>query len=78
MSPFLQHIAQELLNLSPHILQQTVVVLPSKRSSVFLKHYMAQELVQPIWLPKLISIEDFIFEHSGLQLSDNLSLQFKL
>lgn len=78
MSPFLQHIAQELLNLSPPILQQTVVVLPSKRSSVFLKHYMAQELVQPIWLPKLISIEDFIFEHSGLQLSDNLSLQFKL
>ena len=39
---------------------------------------MAQELEQPIWLPKLISIEDFIAEQSGLQLADNLSLQFKL
>ncbi len=78
MTPFLQHIAQELLKLSPAVLQQTVVVLPSRRASVFLKHYMAQELVQPIWLPKLISIEDFIAEQSGLQLADNLSLQFKL
>ena len=78
MTPFLQHIAQELLKLSPAVLQQTVVVLPSRRASVFLKHYMAQELVKPIWLPKLISIEDFIAEQSGLQLADNLSLQFKL
>ena len=78
MTPFLQHIAQELLKLSPSVLQQTVVVLPSRRASVFLKHYMAQELSQPIWLPKLISIEDFIAEQSGLHLADNLSLQFKL
>ena len=78
MTPFLQHIAQELLKLSPSVLQQTVVVMPSRRASVFLKHYMAQELEQPIWLPKLISIEDFIAEQSGLQLADNLSLQFKL
>ena len=78
MMPFLQHIAQELLKLSPPVLQQTMVVLPSRRASVFLKHYMAQELEQPIWLPKLISIEDFITELSGLQLADNISLQFKL
>ena len=78
MTPFLQHIAHELLKLSTDVLQQTVVVLPSRRASVFLKHYMSQELEQPIWLPKLISIEDFISEQSGLQLADNLSLQFKL
>ena len=78
MTPFLQHIANELLKLSPADLHQTVVVFPSRRASVFLKHYMAQELEQPIWLPKLISIEDFISEQSGLQLADNLSLQFKL
>ena len=78
MTPFLKHIAQELLKLSPPVLQQTIVVFPNKRAIVFLKHYMAQELVQPIWLPKLISIEDFIVEQSGLQLADNISLQFKL
>ena len=78
MMPFLQHIAQELLKLPQDRLQQTVVVLPSRRASVFLKHYMSQELEQPIWLPKLISIEDFIAEQSGLQVADNLSLQFKL
>lgn len=78
MTPFLQHIAQELLKLPQDRLQQTVVVLPSRRASVFLKHYMSQELEQPIWLPKLISIEDFIAEQSGLQVADNLSLQFRL
>ena len=78
MTPFLKHIAQELLKLSPPVLQQTIVVFPNKRAIVFLKHYMAQELVQPTWLPKLISIEDFIVEQSGLQLADNISLQFKL
>ena len=78
MKPFLKNIADELLKLPVSSLQQTLVVLPSRRASVFLKHYIAQELKQPIWLPKLISIEDFIAEQSGLQLADNLLLQFKL
>lgn len=78
MKPFLKNIADELLKLPVSSVQQTLVVLPSRRASVFLKHYIAQELKQPIWLPKLISIEDFIAEQSGLQLADNLLLQFKL
>lgn len=78
MTSFLQYIAQELLKLPKDNLKQTVVVLPSRRASVFLKHYMSQNLEQPIWLPKLISIEDFIAEQSGLQVADNLSLQFRL
>ena len=76
VKPFLQEIAEQML--SKGNMEKLTLVLPSKRSIVFLKHYLAQELEVPVWLPRIYSIEDFITELSGLNTLDNLSLQFRL
>ena len=75
MTPFLEHIAQQIL--ARGNTEKLTIVLPSKRSIVFLKHYLSKHISQPIWLPNIYSIEDFITELSGLQIIDNLSLQFR-
>ena len=76
VKPFLEHIAQQILDKGNT--DRLTIVLPSKRSIVFLKHYLSKYITKPIWLPKIYSIEDFITELSGLQTIDNLSLQFRL
>ena len=76
VKPFLQELASQMI--AKGNMDKLTIVLPSKRSIVFLKHYLAQEIEQPVWLPRIYSIEDFITELSGLNTWDNLSLQFRL
>ena len=54
------------------------VVLPSKRSVVFLKKYLSEKIAKPIFLPQFYSIEEFIEKISELKVIDNVSLQFYL
>lgn len=78
MTPFLSKIADELVRVHSKEMENYTIVLPSKRAIVFFKHYLSQKIKGPVWLPKIYSIEDFIFELSDLKSLDNLSLQFKL
>lgn len=76
--PFLEKIALRLIKKFPNDMKNVQIVLPSKRSIVFFKHYISRNIKEPIFLPKISSIEDFILELSGLEILDNISLQFKL
>ena len=78
MMAFLDKIADRLLMKFPGNMDSIAVVLPSKRSVVFLKHYLSQKIKKPIFLPEFFSIEEFTEKLSGLQVLDNISLQFKL
>jgi hypothetical protein len=78
MKPFLEKIADRLLRKYPITMEGAAVVLPSKRAVVFLKHYLSQKIDKPIFLPEFYSIEEFIEKLSGLQVLDNISLQFRL
>ena len=78
MKPFLEIIADRLLRKFPTSMEGVAVVLPSKRAVVFLKHYLSQKIDKPIFLPEFYSIEEFIEQLSGLQVLDNISLQFRL
>jgi len=78
MKPFLEEIADRLLRKFPASMEGVAVVLPSKRAVVFLKHYLSNKIEKPIFLPEFYSIEEFIERLSGLQVLDNISLQFRL
>jgi len=78
MMAFLDKIAERLLQKFPENMEKVAVVLPSKRAVVFLKHYLSQKIDKPIFLPEFYSIEEFTEKLSGLQVLDNISLQFKL
>ncbi len=59
-------------NLSNHL-----IVLPSKRSGVFFKETLKENLNKNQFLPRIISIDTFIEELSKLNLLDNTELLFK-
>ena len=78
MISFLEKIADRLLDKFPNNMDNIAVVLPSKRAAIFLKHYLSKKINKPIFLPDFYSIEEFIEKLSGLQVLDNISLQFRL
>ena len=78
IKPFLEKIAERLLNKYPQSMEGIAVVLPSKRAVVFLKYYLSKIIDKPVFLPEFYSIEEFIEKISGLKVLDNISLQFRL
>ena len=78
MIPFLEKIADRLLHKFPDNMENLAIILPSKRAVVFLKHYLSKKIERPVFLPDFYSIEEFIESLSGLQVLDNISLQFRL
>ena len=78
MTPFLEKIANRLLEKFPKKMDQVAIVLPSKRAIVFFKHYLAKKITEPSFLPDFFSIEEFVENISGLKVIDNMTLQFKL
>lgn len=78
MIPFLKKIADRLLQKFPDSMENVSIVLPSKRAIVFFKYYLSKKIEKPIFLPEFFSIEEFTEKLSGLQVLDNISLQFRL
>ncbi|MAX69140.1 MAG: hypothetical protein CMP60_05545 [Flavobacteriales bacterium] len=78
MKAFLEKIAERLVKKFPDSMENIAIVLPSKRSVIFLKNHLSKLINKPIFLPKFFSIEEFIEELSGYRVVDNLSLQFYL
>ena len=78
MNPFLKNIAERLVKKFPENMDHIAIVLPSKRSVIFLKNYLSELIQKPIFLPKFFSIEQFVEYISGYNVLDNISLQFYL
>jgi hypothetical protein len=57
---------------------ETVIVFPNRRAGLFFRKYLSSRISRPIWSPKIVSIEDFIKELSGLRSADKLDLIFEL
>ncbi len=78
MKSFLEKIAERLVVKFPNSMEELAIVLPSKRSVIFLKSHLSRLIDKPVFLPQFFSVEEFIEELSGLKVLDNLSLQFYL
>lgn len=78
MEPFLEKLAQHLLATYSNRFSRICLVFPSRRASLFFKQYVSQQIGQPVWLPDIYALEDFVSVHSGLRMSDPLDLIAKL
>lgn len=76
--PFLEKIADEILNIEESSILHTVVVLPNNRSVVFLKNHLANKLEHDLWLPDMMTIDEMMVQFSGLNLLDPLSVHLHL
>ena len=74
---FLDKIATILIEDYNKVLSKTIVVLPNKRAKVFLIQALKNQTEHNILAPRIISIEDFIQEISGLRTIDPIELLFE-
>ena len=75
-TPFLQKLAEALIQKNTP-LHQITVVLPNKRGALYLKKHIAQLIEKPTLAPHIITIESWIVQASGLQPVSNIDLFFK-
>ena len=76
MQSFLLKVVSEVLK-SDHQLSDVTFILPNKRSGIFLKTLLKEQLHQVTFLPRVLSIEDFVKEITGFEILDNVSLLFE-
>ncbi len=73
MTPFLKQVAQHIFETHKDNMSSLCIVLPSKRGAVFLKKYLHEVFQTTIWLPEILSIDEFIAEISQLNVVDPLN-----
>lgn len=74
---FLDKIAQIILKDYHDRLSDTIVVLPNKRAKVFLVEALKSRVLGNILSPRIISIEEFVQELSGIHTIDPIELLFE-
>ena len=74
MKNFLARTAEYISRNLQKNLQDTLVLVPNKRTGVFLEKQLMQEVSQPFILPKIQTIEEFMEEHSSFVLVEPLEL----
>ena len=74
---FLSQLAQEVLKSNSNTLSELTIVLPNKRAKVFLLEELKLLVLNNVFAPEIISIEEFIQEISGIRSVDSVELLFE-
>ncbi len=77
-SYFLDQITENIIENYSDIISDLCIVLPTQRSKFYLLKNINKKLSKTIILPKIISIDDFMVETSGLYKADNMYLLLEL
>ena len=78
MKPFLQTVAERIIEERKADLENTVIVFPNRRPIIFLKQHIANTLKATSFMPKTMCIDDLVAELSQLEITDNVFLLFEL
>ena len=78
MKPFLAEVAEHIYKTYSNSLEDCCLVFPNRRAAVFLTRYLGNIVEKPLWMPLMTTINEFIAELGGLQVADNLLLNFEL
>jgi len=76
MQSFLSKVVSEVLK-NPSPLSDITFILPNKRSGLFLKNVLKEQLEHSTFMPKILSIEELIKNISGFEILDNVQLVFE-
>jgi CRISPR/Cas system-associated exonuclease Cas4 (RecB family) len=78
MESFLEQTAALIYARHQDNLDRVCLVSPNRRAALYLRKYLAKLIDRPVWLPEMLTIEDFAVKYSGYALADTLSLLFEL
>lgn len=76
MKSFISNVVEDVLNKNKNY-NNLICVLPSQRACVFLKEELINSIPKTSFLPKIISIENYIQELADISLIDNTQLLFE-
>ena len=74
---FLNKLSKQLVANFPNSISDLTIVLPNKRAKVFLIEELKKEISATVFAPKIVSIEDFVQEISGIRSIDSIELLFE-
>lgn len=74
---FLDKLSTQLISDFGNNLPNAIVVLPNKRARIFLLEALKKQLDLTVFAPKIISIEDFVQDVSGIRSIDAIELLFE-
>jgi CRISPR/Cas system-associated exonuclease Cas4 (RecB family) len=74
MTPFLQTIAQQIIEKHSHELSELIIVVPGKRAGLFLRRYLARELGRSFLAPSILTLPDFVSRLMGKSTTAKLDL----
>ena len=57
---------------------ELTIIFPNKRAGLFLAEELAKQIDQPIWMPEILTLTEFIEKQTGLKKAEPLSLIIKL
>ena len=78
MKPFLESLADHIIETSGKGMAQLCFVFPNRRSGLFFKKYLSSKTMQTTWAPEITAINDFICALSPLELADPVDALFEL
>ena len=78
MKKFLEKVAEVILKLQMKELLTTTVILPNRRSEVFLRDHLKRMASKSMWLPQMQTIDDFMVSSSGIIEKEPIHLYFDL
>lgn len=68
MKPFLYRVAEVIRDINPESAMNVCVVLPNRRSGLFLRKYLSEVYNKVVWAPDIFAIGDFVNEVSGVNI----------
>ncbi len=78
MQSFIQEVAQKIYATHSGQLDKVEVVFPNRRAGLFFRKELGALIDQPVWMPSITSLEDFILFRSGFRKLDTLEAVFLL
>lgn len=78
MNIFLTELSKIILDKYSDTETNVAIVLPNKRAKLFLKPLLSSNSDKPIWSPKFMTIDEFVFETSNLKKANNTILSFEI
>jgi hypothetical protein len=76
MDGFLNKVSDFIFSNYAEQTDELCIVLPNRRAGLFLKKHLGAKFSKPTWSPEIFSIEDFVWELSGLQQADQAEQLF--
>ncbi len=75
---FIEELADQLLKEHHDKLSGVKVIFPNRRAGLFFRQALSQHIDKPLWMPEVLSMQDFVFSLSTLEPIETLAAIFEL